>query len=238
MAVDKLVARLVNLHSAAANTKFTLTTSKRQVRIKERIRGRATISSSLRLHVRQALLTLPTGFALVEPFRFQPETGTKLAGSFAIEANLPGKFVVGPAVTTLESGKQRFQLKSGSVSLIIEAAKSRIQLEVEVPPNVHVGEEFELSLRVQNDSHGEVTEVSLRLKLPPSLGLRTGPLEKRIMTLAPQQRVQYPLTLTASKPGTHKGAIECQYMDASGKRQETSSQFAVTAQASSETPKE
>jgi uncharacterized membrane protein len=169
---------------------------------------------------------------------FQPERGTKLAGSFTIVANLPGKFLVGPAVALLESGKQRFQLKSGSVPLNIEAAKSRIQLEVEHHPNVHVGEEFELALRVQNDSPGEVTDVSLRLKLPASLALRTGPLEKRIMTLSPQQRVQYPLTLTASKTGAHKGAVECQYVDASGKRQETASQFVVNAQAGSDAPKE
>jgi tetratricopeptide (TPR) repeat protein len=237
-AVDKLVARLVSLYNATANMKFSLATEKRQAHIKERIRGRVTIASSVRLRVRQVLLTLPTGFALMEPFKFQPDTGTKLTGSFAIDANLPGKFIVGPAVATLESGKQRFQIKSSSVSLNIEAAKSRVQLQLELNPTVRVGEEFELTLRVQNDSHGEATDVSLRLKLPPSITLRTGPLEKRIMTLAPQQRVQYPLTLTASNTGTHKGTVECQYTDASGKRQETTSQFAVTAQAGSNAPKE
>jgi tetratricopeptide (TPR) repeat protein len=236
--VDKLVARLVSLYNATTNMKFSLATGKRQAHIKERIRGRVTITSSVRLRVRQALLTLPTGFALVEPFNFQPDTGTKLTGSFTIDANLPGKFVVGPAVATLESGKQRFQLKSSSVSLSIEAAKSRIQLQLELPPNVGVGEEFELILRVQNDSHGEATDVNLRLKLPPSIALRTGPLEKRVMTLPPQQRVQYPLTLIASSTGALKGTVECQYTDASGKRQETASQFVVTAQAGSDTPKE
>lgn len=237
-AVDKLLTRLVSLYNATTNMKFSLATEKRQARIKERIRGRVTITSSVRLRVRQALLTLPTGFALVEPFKFQPETGTKLTGSFTINANLPGKFVIGPAIATLESGKQRFQLKSNSASLNIEAAKSRIQLQLELPPDIHVGEEFELTLRVQNDSPGEATDLSLRLKLPASVTLRTGPLEKRIMTLPPQQRVAYPLTLMASNTGAHKGTVECQYTDASGKRQETASQFVVTALANPKMPKE
>ena len=236
--IDKLVAKLVNLYNATTNMKFSLAAGKRQAHIKERIRGRATIASSVRLRVGQALLTLPTGFALVEPFKFQPETGTKLTGSFTIDANLPGKFVVGPAIAMLESGKQHFQLKSNSVALTIEAAKSRIELQLELPPNVRVGEEFELILRLQNDSHGEATDLSLRLKLPTSVTLLTGPLEKRIMTLAPQQRVQYPLTLMASKTGALKGTVECQYIDASGKRQETASQFVVAAQTGSDAPKE
>jgi tetratricopeptide (TPR) repeat protein len=237
-AVDKLVTRLVNLYNAAANMKFSLATEKRQARIKERVRGRVTITSSVRVRMKQALLTLPTGFALLEPFKFQPETGTKLTGSFAIDANLPGKFVVGPAVATLESGEQRFHLKSTLVSLSIEAAKSRIQLQLELPPSIYVGEEFELTLSVQNDSPGEATDLSLRLKLPSSIALRTGLLEKRIMTLPPQQRVAYPLTLTASKTGAHKGTVECHYTDASGKRQESTSPFVVSAVANPKMPKE
>ena len=122
---------------------------------------------------------------------------------------------------------QCFQLKSDSVSLRVAAAKPRIYTEAQAPSEIHSQEEFELLLRVKNESHGDASEVTLRVTLPPSLRLQTGTLEKRIITLPAQEEVRFPLFIIASRIGEHEGSIDLEYKGASKRRHKETSQFTV-----------
>ncbi len=226
--VNRLVGRLLALYQTTRNLKLKLSLKKGEAKIKERISGICSFISPIDLQVIKTILSVPPNFSQVEPLNFQNAKATKFSAPFTIEAHLAGEFNIGPAVVILQIDKQHLQLKSELVPLRIEAATPHIQIIAESSPELRTQEVFELKLSINNSSHGDASDINVIITLPSSLLLQTGTLEKRIITLAAQQQVQFPIYLIATKSGTHEGTIECQYQGSSGERNKITHSFRVT----------
>ncbi len=226
--VNQLITRLITTYRATEDASLSLSLQKVKTPIRGTITGQCKLKSSVALSLLETNLLTPSSISLTQPLLFKEKSGTKLNATFALEANLPGEFQIGPAYVVLELENQRFQLKSNSAPLSVAAAKPRIYAEVQTSSEIYSQEEFELVLRVKNESHGDASEVTLRVILPPSLRLQTGTLEKRIVTLPSQQEVHFPLFLIASKIGAHEGSIDLEYKGASRRRRKETNPFTVT----------
>ncbi len=226
--VNQLITKLISVYEATKNVVASLSLQKATSSIRGTVGGSCKVKSPVTLTLLEANLPTPSSISLTQPLDFAEKSGTKFNATFTLEANLPGDFQIGPAHLMLRFEDQQFQLKSDSISLRVEAAKPRIYAEAQAPSEVHSREEFELLLRVKNESHGDASEVVLRVTLPPSLQLQTGILEKQIITLPAQQEVVFPLFLIASKIGVHEGTIDLEYKGASQRRSKETSQFTVT----------
>ncbi len=225
--VNQLVTTLLTLYQDTQSAKLKLSLDKEEVKIKDRISGRVTISFSVSAQIIDTQISLPSNIALLEAVSVPREPKKKFKLPFSLEPRLPGTFDVGPLVIIFQAENQQFQFKSNSVQLEITAAKPQIDLIAEPVSPSHSQEEFELTLRVENNSHGDAAEVTIIITLPPSLLLKTGTLKKRIITLPAQQHVQFPLFLIATKAGTHEGVMTCQYQGPSGRRQKTETKFSI-----------
>lgn len=237
-AIDRLVGRLLTLYQTTKDIILKLSLKKEEAKIKERISGTCSFTSPVGLQVIKTELSLPSNFTQVEPLNFEGVKDTRFSAPFTIEAYLAGEFVIGPAVVVFQVDNQRFQLKSSSVPLRIAAAKPRIQIITESSSEIRPQEEFELKLSVDNSSHGDASDINIRITLPPSLLLQTGTLEKRIITLSAQQQVQFPLFLIATKAGVHEGTIECRYQGPSGGRSKITRSFEVAVKPRPRKPKD
>jgi len=227
-AVDRLVGRLLTLYQSTRNLKINLSLKKGEAKIKERISGVCSFTSPIILQVINSNLSIPSNFSQVEPLNFKDTKETKFSAPFTIEAHLAGEFNVGPAVVILRIDNQHLQLKSSPVPLRIVAATPHIQIITEFSSEIRTQEVFELKLSIDNSSHGDASDINVTITLPSSLLLQTGTLEKRIITLAAQQQVQFPIYLIATKAGTHEGTIECQYQGPGGEHKKMTHQFVVT----------
>ncbi len=227
-AVNQLIARLVTAYRVTEDVVVSLSLQKETTPIKGNITGYCKVNSPVVLNLLEAKLLTPSSVSLPKPPVFGEKSGTSLSAAFTLQANLPGEFHIGPAYVLLELENQRFQLKSDSASLRVAAAKPRIYAEAQFPSEIHSQEEFELLLRVKNESHGDASEVTLRVTLPPSLRLQTGTLEKRIITLPAQEEVRFPLFIIASKIGEHEGSIDLEYKGASKRSRKETRPFTVT----------
>jgi tetratricopeptide (TPR) repeat protein len=225
--VNQLVIMLLTLFQDTQSSSLTLKLDKGEVKIKEQVSGKATISFPAPTKVLDIQLTLPSNIALLEEIGVPKEPKKKLKIRFTLDPRLPGTFDVGPMALLLQINGQQFQFKSNSVPLEIAAAKPKINLIADSVTPPHSQEEFELILRVENNSHGDASDVVITVVLPPTLLLKTGTLEKRIISLPSQQHVQFPLYLIATKAGTHEGEITCNYLGPSGEGQKVVSKFFV-----------
>jgi hypothetical protein len=225
--VNQLIAKLITVYEATKDVVASLSLQKAKSSIRGTVAGYCKVKSPVTLTLLEANLPTPASISLSQPLDFVEKSGTKFSSKFTLETNLPGDFQIGPAHLMFGFEDQHFHLKSDSIALQVEAAKPRIYTEAQIPSVVHSQEEFELLLRVKNESHGDASEVVLRVTLPPSLQLRTGILEKQIITLPAQQEVSFPLFLVASKIGAHKGSIELEYKGASKRRRKETSEFTV-----------
>jgi hypothetical protein len=225
--VTQFVGTLLTLFQNTQTSKLKLVLDKEQVKLKEPISGRTTISFLVPTQMIDAQFSLPSNIALLEPLRIPPGPKKKFKIPFTLEPRLPGTFDVGPLVMVFQIENQRFQFKSNPVQIEITAAKPRIHLLAESVSPPYSQEEFELILRVENNSLGDAADVQITITLPSSLLLKTGTLEKRIITLPSQQHVQFPLYLIATKAGTHDGKIMCKYQGPSGKIQRVETTFSV-----------
>ncbi len=227
-AVNQLITKLVAAYRATEDTMVSLSLQKATTSIKGNVTGFCKVKSPVALNLLEARLLTPSSISLHKPLEFGEKSGAKLNAIFTLEANLPGEFDIGPAYVLLELENQHFQLKSDSTPLRVAAAKPRIYMEMQVSSEIHLREEFEILLRVKNESHGDASEITLRVTLPPSLKLHTGTLEKRIITLPAQQEMKFPLFLTALKLGVHEGSVDLEYRGASQRRRKETSPFTVT----------
>ncbi len=225
--VTQFVETLLLLYQNTQTSKLKLVLDKEQVKLKEPVSGRVTISFSVPTHMIDAQFSIPSNIALLEALSIPPEPKKKFKIPFTLEPRLPGTFEVGPLVMIFQTESQRFQLKSNPVQIEITAAKPRIHLIAEPVSPPHSQEEFELILRIENNSLGDAADVQITITLPPSLLLKTGTLEKRIITLPSQQHVQFPLYLIATKAGTHDGQIMCKYQGPRGQSQKVETTFSV-----------
>ncbi|MFX1566172.1 MAG: hypothetical protein ACFFCH_09290 [Promethearchaeota archaeon] len=225
--VNQVVTTLLTLFHNTQASSLTLKLDKDEVKIKEQIPGYVTITFPVPTKVLDTQLSLPSNIALLEEIEVPHEPKKKLKIRFILDPRLPGTFDIGPMVLLLQIDNQQFQLKSNLVTLEITAAKPKINLIAESGTTPHTQEEFELILRVENNSHGDASDVVIVVTLPPTLLLKTGTLEKRIINLPAQQLVQFPLYLIATKAGTHEGKIACEYLEPSEKSQKLESKFSV-----------
>jgi hypothetical protein len=134
---------------------------------------------------------------------------------------------VGPLSVTLQKANQKFQFMSNTTTLEVAAAKPRINMEATVATPPHSQEEFELVVKVINDSLGYASEVDITITLPLAFILKTGTLEKRIITLASQQEVSFPLFIIATKAGTHEGTLACTYKGPAGRKLKLENPFSI-----------
>ena len=225
--VIQLLTTLLALYQSTLSSQLRLSLDKQEVKIKEPVSGQATISFSEATKILDTQISLPSNIALLEPISPPKEPMKRFKIPLLMEARLPGTFDVGPLVFLFQTDTQQFQLKSNPVELEITAAKPRIELTAEPMSPPHSQEEFELIVRVENNSHGDAADVTITVRLPPELILKTGTLEKRIITLLAQQQVQFPLFLIATKAGSHDGVIVCKYQGPSGHLQSIESKFSV-----------
>ena len=225
--VTQLVETLIALYQNTQNSTLKLVLDKEQVKLKEPISGRVTISFPNPVQVIDTQFTIPSNIALLDALKIPQEPKKRFKIPFTLEPRLPGIFDVGPLVIIFQMESQQLQFKSNPVQIEITAAKPRIHLIAEPSSPPHSQEEFELILRVENNSLGDAADVQIAITLPPSLLLKTGTLEKRIITLPSQQHVQFPLYLIATKAGTHDGQITCKCQGPSGQSQKTETTFSV-----------
>jgi len=225
--VIQLLTTLLALYQSTLSSQLRLSLDKQEVKIKEPVSGQVTISFSEATKILDTQISLPSNIALLEPISPPKEPMKRFKIPLLMEARLPGTFDVGPLVFLFQTDTQQFQLKSNPVELEITAAKPRIELTAEPTSPPHSQEEFELIVRVENNSHGDAADVTITVRLPPELILKTGTLEKRIITLLAQQQVQFPLFLIATKAGSHDGVIVCKYQGPSGHLQSIESKFSV-----------
>lgn len=225
--VKLVISNLLVLYNDTMKTKLKLVLGKEEVKIKERVTGQVTFSSSIPVQVIETTLTLPSNIACLQDPKIPEKTQRKYKLPFAIEPRLPGEFDVGPFTILLQAEHQHFVMKSNTVPLKIIAAKPRLNVSAEPTSTPHSQEEFELILRVENDSHGDASDVVITITLPPHLLIKTGTLQKRIVTLHPQQHVQFPLFLIATKAGNLEGIIKCDYKGASGRSRKIEEKFSV-----------
>ena len=225
--VTHLIKTLLTLYQNTQTSTLKLVLDKEQVKLKEPVSGRATISFPVPTQMIDTQFSIPSNIALLEALSIPNEAKKKFRIPFTLEPRLPGTFDIGPLVMTFQIENQQFHFKSNPVQIEITAAKPRIQLIAEPVSPPHSQEEFELILRVENNSLGDAADVSITITLPPSLLLKTGTLEKRIITLLSQQHVQFPLYLIATKAGTHDGQIMCMYQGPSGQSKKLETTFSV-----------
>ena len=225
--VNQLITSLLTLFQETRNASLKLTLNKDTVKIKEPVSGRVTISFSMRVKINDIQIALPSNIALLEAIKTPPEPKKKFKIPISLDPRLPGTFDVGPLIIVFQAEDQQFQMKSESVPLEITAASPRIELIAEPVTPPHSQEEFELILRVENNSHGDAADIVITITLPQSLLLKTGTLEKRIITLPAQQHVQFPLFLIATKAGKHEGVITCKFQGPSGRSQKVENSFTI-----------
>lgn len=225
--VNQLISTLLTLYQTTESATLRLTLDREEVKIKEQIIGDLAISFSVPAQFLDIQISLPSNIALLEDFSIPRESKKKFKIPFTLEPRLPGIFDVGPFVAVFQIDKQQFQFKSNPFQLEIIAAKPRLTIIVEPVASPHSQEEFELILRVENDSHGDAADVNIKITLPPSLLLQTGTLEKRIVSLPAQQNVQFPLFLIATKAGTHEGVVSCEYQGSGGSSHTVENKFGV-----------
>jgi len=225
--VNKMVTYLLTLFQETQSAILRFTLNKDEVKIKERISGHVSIAFSVPTTIIDTQISLPSNIALLEAVTVPSESKKKFKIPFFLEPRLPGTFDVGPVIILFQIEGQQFQLKSNLVKLEITAAKPRIDLFAKPVSLPYSQEEFELNLRVENNSHGDAADVVIIITLPPTLLLKTGTLEKRIVTLPAQQDVQFPLFLIATKAGTHEGLMVCKYQGPSGTSEKVENKFFV-----------
>ncbi|MFX1317551.1 MAG: hypothetical protein ACFE9D_00310 [Promethearchaeota archaeon] len=225
--VTQLLTTLLALYQSIQSSQPKLSLEKQEVKIKEPVSGQVTISFPDATKILDTQISLPSNIALLEPISSPEEPMKRFKIPLLMEARLPGTFDVGPLVFLFQKDMQQFHLKSNSVQLEIMAAKPRIELSAEPVAPPHSQEEFELTVRVENSSHGDAADVTVTVTLPPELLLKTGTLEKRIITLLAQQQVQFPLFLIGTKAGRHDGVIVCKYQGPGGHFQSIESKFSV-----------
>jgi tetratricopeptide (TPR) repeat protein len=225
--INQLISTLLTLYQSTEAATLKLTLDKEEVKIKEQIIGHIAVTFSVPTQLLDIQVSLPSNIALLEDFSIPPEPNKKFKIPFTLEPRLPGIFDVGPFVAVFQIDKQQFQFKSNPFQLEITAAKPRLAIIAEPVASPHSQEEFELILRVENDSHGDAADVTLKITLPPSLLLQTGTLEKRILSLPAQQNVQFPLFLIATKAGTHEVVISCKYQGPGGTSHTVENKFGV-----------
>ncbi len=225
--VRLVISNLLGLYNDTMKTKLKLTLGKEDAKIKERVTGQVAFSFSVPVQVIETTLTLPSNIACLQDPKIPEKIQRKYKLTFAIEPRLPGEFDVGPFTILLQAKQQQFVIKSNTVPLKIIAAKPRLNISAEPTSTPHSQEEFELILRVENDSHGDASDVVITITLPPHLLLKTGTLQKRIVTLHPQQHVQFPLFLIATKAGNLEGIIKCDYKGVGGRSRKIEEKFSV-----------
>ena len=209
--VTELIERLLLLLSETKDSTLTLAFDKEKTKLKTVVPGHCSFKFSTPLQITEAKLALPSNIALLEELTLPEAAVSKYEMTFSVEPRLPGSFKVGPLSATLQKKNQQFHFTSNTTTLEVAAAKPRLTLDARVATPPHSQEEFELIVTVMNDSLGDASEVDITITIPPSLILKTGTLEKRIITLASQQEVNFPLFLIATKAGTHQGVLACTY---------------------------
>ncbi|MFX1299522.1 MAG: hypothetical protein ACFFAL_07005 [Promethearchaeota archaeon] len=225
--VKLVISNLLALYNDTMKTTLKLVLGKEEVKIKERVTGQVAFSFPIPVQVIETTLNLPSNIACLQETEIPEKAQRKYKLSFAIEPRLPGEFDVGPLTILLQAEHQRFVMKSNTVPLKIIAAKPRLNVTAEPTSTPQSQEEFELLLRVENDSHGDASDVVITITLPPHLLLKTGTLQKRIVTLHPQQHVQFPLFLIATKVGNLEGIIKCDYTGVGGRSRKIEEKFSV-----------
>ncbi|MFW9831547.1 MAG: hypothetical protein ACFFD8_07205 [Candidatus Thorarchaeota archaeon] len=225
--VTQVLTDLSTLYNDLKDSELKLRLDNEDVKLKERVSGSCEFSFSTPVKILETQIVLPSNIALLEDLEVPTEMKKKSKLSFIIEPRLPGTYDVGPVYVLFQRDNQNFQMKSNKVELRIAAAKPRIEIIAETPTKLYSQEEFELLLRVENNSHGDAADVTLSITLPYDLLLRTGTLEKRIITLPAQQHVQFPLFLIARKIGKHEGKVECVYAGPRGRRTKIENTFTV-----------
>jgi tetratricopeptide (TPR) repeat protein len=225
--INQLVSTLLTLYQHTQSADLKLTLDKQEVKIKESVSGYATISFSLPTRIIDTQLSLPSNIALLEAIQVPQEPKKKFKIPFYLDPRLPGTFNVGPLIALFQVEQHQFQFKSNPVKLEITAAKPRINLVAGAAFSPHSQEEFELTIRVENNSHGDAADLVIAISLPDALLLKTGTLEKRIITLPAQQHVQFPLIVIATKTGTHEGTVICHYQGPNGSSQKVEINFSI-----------
>lgn len=225
--VNQLLFQLITLFNEMKNSSLKLVLDKEEVKIKDHVSGSCRFNFSIPVRILDIKLLLPSNIASLETLKWPEDSIRKYKLPFAIEPRLPGDYEVGPVQVTLQVESQQLQLKSNVVPIQIAAAKPRIEISAQPSTSPHSQEEFELILRVKNDSHGDASNVSIAITLPTTLLLKTGTLEKQIITLPSKQHVQFPLYLIATKAGTHEGTINSKYSGPSGRKRTVENKFVV-----------
>jgi tetratricopeptide (TPR) repeat protein len=225
--INQLVSLLLSLYESIQSSQLKFELDKEEVKIKEPVSGQVKIRFPVSTKILDTQISLPSNIALLEPITTPEDPKQRFKIPLLMEPRLPGTFDVGPLVFLFQIEDQQFQLKSNPVELEITAAKPRLELLVEplTPPRSQ--EEFEFTFRVENNSHGDAADVNITVTLPPSLILKTGTLEKRIITLPAQQYVQFPLFLIATKAGSFEVVIVCKYSGPTGRLQSLENRFSV-----------
>ena len=225
--IGQMITRLLVLYQQTRESSLLLTLDKEAGKIRQNISGQCMVNSPIPILILKASLSLPSNIALNTPPKFPVDASTEFKTPFVVEAKLPGTFEVGPAQVLVQVEKQRFHIKSNSTTLKIAAAIPRLEIFAEPSTIPYPQEEFELSVRLENNSHGDATNISMKVTLPPALTLKTGILEKKIATLRAQQHVQFPLFLVAVKSGQMEGKIQVQYKTAGERQRRISSDFTL-----------
>lgn len=225
--VNQLITALLTLYNETKDSTLELKIEKTEVKIKDSVAGSCLFSFPVPVRIVDTQFTLPSSIALLDAIKIPSETKNKYQVNFVLEPHLPGDFEVGPLLAVLQVNGQQFQLKSNTVMLQVAAAKPHIAVSVAPTANPFSQEEFELVLRIENNGHGDATDVNILVSLPPTLLLKTGTLEKRIATIPAQQLVQFPLFLIATKAGDIEGMIECHFAGPSGRRTKLETKFVV-----------
>lgn len=225
--VKLVITNLLTLYNDTMKSRLKLVLGKEEVKIKERVTGHGAFSFSIPVKILETQLALPSNIACLQDLKIPEKVQRRYKLNFAVEPRLPGEFDVGPLTAMLQAEHQQFFMKSNTILLKIAAAKPRLTVTAESTSTPHSQEEFELILRVENDSHGDASDVILTITLPPHLLIKTGTLQKRIVTLHTQQHVQFPLFLIATKTGNLEGIIKCNYKGPSGRSQKIEEKFSV-----------
>jgi len=225
--VNALIERLLRLLTETKDSTLILAFDKEKAKLKTHVSGRCSLNLSTPLRITEAKLTLPPNIVLLKELVLPDDAVSEYELTFSVEPRLPGSFEVGPLSVTLQKESQQFHFVSNTTTLEVAAAKPRIDLDATVATPPHSQEEFELIVNVINDSLGDASEVDITITLPPALILKTGTLEKRIITLASQQEVSFPLFFIATKAGTHEGTLACTYKGPDGRNLKTEHPFSI-----------
>jgi tetratricopeptide (TPR) repeat protein len=225
--VSQLIEGLLQLLTETKDSTLTLAFDREKAKLKTRVSGHCSFKFSTPLQITEVKLTLPPNVALLEEPVLPDNAVSKYELTLSIEPRLPGSFELGPLSATLQKDDQQFCFTSNTTTLEIAAAKPRINLDTTVATPPRTQEEFEFIVNVVNDSLGDASEVTITITLPPTLILKTGTLEKRIITLASQQSVSFPLFIIATKAGAHEGVITCTYKGPGSRTMKFENPFAI-----------